>query len=83
MGDVHLHVQFFKDCLRNAADDEHDGRPHGRKIDHILAAPDRLEDAAGDGVGVRKERIAAEVPPTPELAELLEFIAQSERGFVK
>jgi len=29
------------------------------------------------------ERINAEVPPSPEIAELLEFIEQSERGFVK
>ena len=29
------------------------------------------------------ERIRAEVPPSPEVDELLEFIAASERGFVK
>ena len=29
------------------------------------------------------ERIRAEIPPTPELDELLEFIRTSERGFIK
>lgn len=43
----------------------------------------RLLTRAGLNTSQAIERILAEVPPTPEIAELLEFIAQSERGFVK
>ena len=43
----------------------------------------RLLTRAGLNTSQAIERIAAEVAPAPEIAELLEFIAASERGFVK
>jgi UDP-N-acetylglucosamine acyltransferase len=43
----------------------------------------RLLTRAGLNTSQALERIAEEVPSGPEIAELLEFIAQSERGFVK
>jgi len=43
----------------------------------------RLLTRSGLNTSQAIERIAEEVPPAPEIAELLEFIAQSERGFVK
>jgi UDP-N-acetylglucosamine acyltransferase len=43
----------------------------------------RLLTRAGLNTSQALERIAEEVPSGPEIAELLEFIAQSDRGFVK
>jgi UDP-N-acetylglucosamine acyltransferase len=43
----------------------------------------RLLTRSGLNTSQALERIAAEVTPTPEVAELLEFIAASDRGFVK
>jgi UDP-N-acetylglucosamine acyltransferase len=43
----------------------------------------RLLTRAGLNTSQAIERITEEVPPVPEITELLEFIAQSERGFVK
>jgi UDP-N-acetylglucosamine acyltransferase len=43
----------------------------------------RLLTRAGLNTSQAIERITAEVAPAPEIAELLEFIAASERGFVK
>jgi len=43
----------------------------------------RILTRAGLNTSQAIERIAEEVPPILEIAELLEFIAQSERGFVK
>jgi len=43
----------------------------------------RLLTRAGLNTSQALERITEEVPSGPEIAELLEFIAQSERGFVK
>jgi UDP-N-acetylglucosamine acyltransferase len=43
----------------------------------------RLLTRAGLNTSQAIERISAEVTPAPEIAELLEFIAASERGFVK
>jgi UDP-N-acetylglucosamine acyltransferase len=43
----------------------------------------RLLTRAGLNTSQAIERITAEVPPAPEVAELLQFIASSERGFVK
>ncbi len=43
----------------------------------------RLLTRAGLNTSQAIERITAEVTPAPEVAELLQFIASSERGFVK
>jgi UDP-N-acetylglucosamine acyltransferase len=43
----------------------------------------RLLTRSGLNTSQAIERIRAEVPATPEVEELLQFIAQSERGFVK
>ena len=43
----------------------------------------RLLTRAGLNTSQAVERIQQEIAPSPELDELLEFIAQSERGFVK
>jgi UDP-N-acetylglucosamine acyltransferase len=43
----------------------------------------RLMTRAGLNTSQAVERIRAEIDPTPELDELLAFIAASERGFVK
>lgn len=43
----------------------------------------RLLTRAGLNTSQAIERIMAEVAPAPEVAELLQFIASSERGFVK
>jgi len=43
----------------------------------------RLMTRAGLNTSQAVERIRAEINPTPELDELLAFIAASERGFVK
>jgi UDP-N-acetylglucosamine acyltransferase len=43
----------------------------------------RLLTRTGLNTSQAIERITEEVPPLAEIAELLEFIAQSERGFVK
>jgi UDP-N-acetylglucosamine acyltransferase len=43
----------------------------------------RLLTRAGLNTTQALERIAAEVPPSPELDELLEFIRTSQRGFIK
>jgi UDP-N-acetylglucosamine acyltransferase len=43
----------------------------------------RLLTRAGLNTTQAIERIRAEVPPSPELDELVDFIAASERGFVK
>jgi UDP-N-acetylglucosamine acyltransferase len=43
----------------------------------------RLLTRAGLNTSQAIERIRAEVPPSPEIEELLEFIASGKRGFVK
>jgi UDP-N-acetylglucosamine acyltransferase len=43
----------------------------------------RLMTRAGLNTSQAVERIRAEIDPTPELDEVLAFIAASERGFVK
>ena len=58
----------------------------------VPLAPERIEELqkalrlltrAGLNTSQAIERIQQEIAPSPELDELLEFIAQSERGFVK
>ncbi len=43
----------------------------------------RLVARSGLNTAQAVERIRAEIPRTPEIARLLDFIAESERGFVK
>ena len=43
----------------------------------------RLLTRAGLNTSQAVERIAAEVPASPEVSELLEFIKKSDRGFIK
>ena len=43
----------------------------------------RLLTRAGLNTSQAMERIRAELPPCPEVDELLEFIAASERGVIK
>src|ERR1039458_2303792 len=49
-------VKLLENRLRNAADDEHDGRPEAGKIDHILATRDGFEDALRNFPGAREKR---------------------------